>query len=92
LAVKDPDADVRSAALEALANYPEAGNDKLFAAATQAGAPRERSRAQAARVRLAETLYWAGETADARAIYQSIVDDPADGPWKKAAREGLKRV
>ncbi|MBS0207861.1 MAG: HEAT repeat domain-containing protein [Planctomycetes bacterium] len=90
-ALKDSDPTVRLAALEALASFPEAGNDKLFAAATQSGTPREQARAWAARVRLAETLYWAGETRDAMTIYQRIADDPAEGPWRKAARVALER-
>jgi HEAT repeat protein len=82
----DPDPEVHLAALEGLANFPEAANDKLFVAATQTGTPRERSRAQAARVRLAETLHGFGEAQAAGAIYRSIAADAAEGPWKRAAR------
>jgi len=85
LAAEDPDSEVRSAALDGLANFPEVTNDKWIVAATQTGTPRERSRAQAARVRLADTLYWFGETKSAAAIYQSIAADSPAGPWKRAA-------
>ncbi len=83
---KDPDPEVRLAALEGLANFPEATNDTLFVAATQTGTPRERGRAQAARIRLAETLHGFGEMQAAATIYRSIASDAAEGPWKRAAR------
>jgi hypothetical protein len=85
LAAENPDSEVRMAALDGLANFPEVTNDKWIVAATRTGTPRERSRAEAARVRLAETLYWFGETESAAAIYQSIAADSPAGPWKRAA-------
>jgi hypothetical protein len=88
-AAKDPDLEIRVAALEGLAHFPESEHDKLFVEATQLDLPRHRARAQKARVRFAETLRLAGESEAARAIYQSIESTPADGPWKKAARIGL---
>jgi HEAT repeat protein len=85
LATQDADPEVRLAALEGLANFPDAANDKLFVAATQTGTPRERMRAQRARLRLAETLYLAGENGLADAICQAIAADPSAGPCGRAA-------
>ena len=90
LATQDPDAEVRLAALEGLANFPEASRDKLFVAATQEGTPRQRARAEKARVRLAETLHLAGENELAEAIYAAIAADTADGPWKRAAHPPVR--
>jgi HEAT repeat protein len=86
---KDPDLEIRLTALEGLAHFPEADNDKLFVEATKLDSPRYSARAQKARVRLAETLRFAGEAEAATAIYQSIDSTAPDGPWKKAARIAL---
>jgi hypothetical protein len=88
----DPENEVRLAAIEGLARFPEAANDKLIVAATQSGSRRDKARAQHARVRLAETLRNAGEKRDAAAIYQAIASDPSDGPWKMAARRALEQM
>ena len=44
----DPDGDVRLAAVEGLAHFPEANLDPTIEAATNTGTPRERARAQRA--------------------------------------------
>jgi len=85
LAAEDPDPEVCLAALDGLASFPEPTNDIWIVAGTRTGTPRERGRAEAARVRLAETLYWFGETQSAAAIYQSIATESPAGPWKRAA-------
>ena len=88
----DADAGVRLAAVEALANSPEPSNDQPIVAATKAGSPRQRARAQKARVRLADTLRVAGKKEAAIAIYKAIIANDAAEPQKKAARLALERL
>jgi HEAT repeat protein len=88
----DSDPEIRLAAVEGLANFPEAANDAAIAAATRTGSKRERVRAQKARVRLVETLRLAGEKGAALTVTQAIVADPMDGPWKTAARRAGGRL
>ena len=44
------EAEVRLAAIEGLANFPEDASDKLIVAATKVGSPHDQARAQKARV------------------------------------------
>ncbi|HEX3657955.1 MAG TPA: hypothetical protein VHV55_19355 [Pirellulales bacterium] len=87
----DPDLEIRLAALEGLANFPEVDNDKHFVAATQLASPRYRARAFKARIRFAETLRRSGEPENAAVIYQSIASAMPVGPWTIAARIGLEK-
>ena len=89
-AAGDPDSEVRLAAIEGLANFPEFFADQQIAEAARLASPRETPRIQKARVRLAETFRFAGRKQAAAAIYQSILSDAPDGPWKVAARRGLE--
>lgn len=91
-AAGDADNEVRLAAVEALASFPEPSNDDAIAAATKNGLPRDRARAQKARVRLAETLRLAGNKNAAIAIYKTIIANDADEPQKKAARLALEQL
>ena len=91
-AAGDPDPDVRLAAIEGLANFPEFFADKQIADAARTASPREIPRIQKARVRMAETFRFAGQKQAAAAVYQSILSDATDGPWKVAARHGLETL
>jgi HEAT repeat protein len=90
IASGDPDPDMQIAAVEALANYPDRGNDDLIYKMTQNSDPATRSRARKARVRLAATLLKAGNKTAARAIYTDIKSGGADPAQIKAAEIGLK--
>lgn len=91
-ATADGDNEVRLAAVEALANFAEPSNDEPIVAATKTGLPRERTRAQKARVRLADSLRLAGKKDAAVAIYKAIMANDADEPQKKAARLALEQL
>jgi HEAT repeat protein len=88
----DPNPEVRLAAVEALANAPEASNDDPIAAAGRTDSPRGKSRANKARIRLAETLRNAGNKPAAIAIYRSVASSDADAPQKKAAQRALDQL
>ena len=88
----EPNPEVRLAAVEALANLPEASNDDAITAAVQTGSPRGKARANKARIRPAETLRHAGNKPAAIAIYRSVAASDADEPQKKAARLALERL
>lgn len=91
-AAADADTEVKLAAIEALANFPEPSNDEPIVAATKTGLPRERNRAQKARVRLADSLRLAGKKDAAVAVYKAIIATDADEPQKKAARLALEQL
>jgi hypothetical protein len=75
-AERHPDPQVRLAALEGLANFPEPGNDALLQAVVKTGAPAEQARMQHARLRLAGTLRTFGELAAAQGIERSVAEVP----------------
>jgi hypothetical protein len=87
----DDDVEVRTAAAEALANFPEPTSDAVLAAVLKFGepSPRIRERLLRARLRLAETLVKAGQVDAGKAIYQAMVNDGGDGPQIKAAKRAL---
>jgi len=92
LAMNDPEAEVRIAAVEALSKIPEAGSDSSFVQVAKSECPCTRSRANKARVRLAETLRLAGQKEAAARIYRAIERSDADAAQKKAAELGLKAL
>lgn len=79
-AAGDPQAAVRSAALTALAAFPDPSLDSIL----------ESNNAHVARARLAEMLRAAGNEAAAQRIYKSMLGGNAPEAQKKAARIGLK--
>jgi len=89
-ATGDNDPEVRQAAVEALANFPDPANDAIIAKMARCDCRKTRARAIKARVRLAETLNNAGQKGAARQIYRAIQGSNADAPQKKAAGIGLK--
>lgn len=96
-AALDEDVEVRNAAAEALAAFPDPGHDQVLAAVLKFGqpSPRTRTRLVRARLRLAETLAGAGKKDDARRIYQALVDEGSpetDGPQIAAARRALAEL
>jgi HEAT repeat protein len=88
-AVEDPQGEVRLAALEALADFPEPSHDPLLEKSTRAEAAEERRRAHTARARLAETLRASGRKAAAERLYRAILASGAPESQKKAARLAL---
>ena len=88
-AARDLQFEVRIAAIEGLADYPEPSHDAIIAKSTEAELPEERRRAHVARARLAETLRASGNNTAAERIYKAIEASQADEPQKKAARLGL---
>ncbi len=89
-ATDDSDDEVRIAAVEGLSYFADPGNDAVIAHAAADECPRIRTRAQKARVRLAEQLQRAGQAAAAAKIYHAIQSGNADQPQKTAAALGLK--
>ena len=88
-AAEDPQPEVRTAALYALADLPDASHDAILDKATRVGDPAERRKVHIARVRLAETLRASGNKQAADRVYKSILSSNADEPQKKAARLAL---
>jgi hypothetical protein len=72
LAAREADPDVRLAAIDGAARFPEPAIDDVLARLTREGTPRERARALVARVRLADTLRSFGDTTAAAAIERDI--------------------
>ncbi|MEW5979254.1 MAG: HEAT repeat domain-containing protein [Acidobacteriota bacterium] len=91
-ATSDRDAEVRVAAAEALANFPDAENDVFIIKAANSGSAAEKNRAYRSRLRLAETLRLAGNKAAAGQIYRAVSASDAETPQKKAAQIGLKAL
>jgi hypothetical protein len=91
-AASDREAEVRLAAVEALANFPEPGNDAIMIKALLPSTLEAQRRASRARLRLAETLRKAGNRTAAMQIYQAIRSSQADAPQKTAAEIGLKSL
>lgn len=92
----DPNIEVRLAAVEALAKYPDPSLDSVMMAALNTRedeAPaRVLRRLGKARIRLAETLITAGQKSAGKRIYQAILKGPAEEPQKKAARMNLQQL
>ncbi len=89
-AAGEPSPEIRLAAVEALANIPDAANDAAMALAAKMTAHRAKARTAKARIRLAEKLLEKGDKAAAKRIYDAI---PADLPaQRKAADLGAKRA
>jgi HEAT repeat protein len=91
-AASDREADVRLAAVEALANFPEPTNDAIIIKVLLPGTLEAQRRASRARLRLAETLRKAGNRTAAMQIYTAIRSGEAEAPQKKAAEIGLKSL
>jgi len=88
----DSDPEVRMAAVEALATFPEPANEDVMVKAADSDCKCIRSRAQKARVRLAETLVKHDKLEEAKNIYKAILaGDTGEAP-KKAARIGLDLI
>ena len=88
-AAADRQAEVRLAALLALADFPEPSHDEILAKAAGSASPEERRTAFVARVRLAATLQASGNTQAAGRILKAVLASDAPEPQKKAARLAL---
>ena len=88
-AAEDPQPEVRMAALEALADLPDAAHDGIIERGTRSVLAEERRRAHIARARLAATLRASGDRQGAARIYNAILASDAGEPQKKAARLAL---
>ena len=85
--------EIRLAALEALANQPEAASDALITAAMATEtAPRAKKRLAKARIRLGDRLLSAGNREAAKAIFQEVAASAADQPQKDAAARALAEI
>jgi hypothetical protein len=89
-AARDPQVEIRIAALQGLANIPEPAHDGIIAEATLAASPNERRTAHVARARLAANLQSAGNGPAAERIYRAILAADSPEPQKKAARLALR--
>jgi HEAT repeat protein len=88
-AAQDPHAEVRTAAMNALAALPDPAHDEILEKAARSDDPEERRAASIARIRLAVSLTAAGNRQAAVRIYKSVLESEAAEPQKKAARLGL---
>ncbi len=88
-AAEDSQPEVRMAALEALADLPDAAHDVPIERGTRSASEEERRRAHITRARLAETLRASGDRQGAARICQAILASDAPEPQKKAARLAL---
>ena len=91
-AAEDPQFEVRIAAIEGLADFPEPSHDAVIARSTEAESPEERHRAHVARARLAETLRTSGHTRAAERVCEAILASGAEDPQKRAAQLTLARL
>ena len=89
-AAADPQAEVRLAALQGLADFPDPAHEAILEKAIRAAPAEERRVAHVARARLAETLRTAGNVAAAERIYRAILAGDGPEPQKKAARLALR--
>ncbi|UCD27831.1 MAG: HEAT repeat domain-containing protein [Planctomycetota bacterium] len=89
-ATEDPEAQVRIAAVEALANFPEPANDTIIAQAANSDCKHMKAAAHKARVRLAETLRNTDKKSHAVKVYNAILSSNASQIQKKAAKLGLE--
>jgi hypothetical protein len=91
---QDTDPHVQLAAIEALANHPDAAHDTVItaAAAQRIADRRAGKRVARARLRLAEGLVRAGQKDAARKIYADVAASSSDEAQKKAAAAGLKNL
>jgi HEAT repeat protein len=91
LAAEEHEPEVRLAALEALANHPEASSDSLFAQALDAGG--QQPRVLKARVRLGDTLLKAGQRDAAKFVFEAVAKYPhGKGPQQAAAQRALEEI
>lgn len=88
-AAKDPQLEVRLAALDGLANVPDPSHDTALEEATRSSNAEESRKAHIARIRLAGTLRASGNRQAAERIYQSVLTSTAGEPQKRAARLAL---
>ncbi len=90
----DHDEEVRLASAEALANLPAVESDQVFDAVLKIGqpSPPAKRRLVKARLRLAEGLVRAGQSAAGKKIYEAIVAQGADPPQVEAAQSALKAL
>jgi hypothetical protein len=79
-AADDPQPEVRMAALETLADWPDPAHDALIERGTCSGFAEERRRAHIARVRLAAALAACGDEPGAARIYKAILASDAEEP------------
>jgi len=76
LAAHEVDPEVRLAAIDGAARFPEPSIDDVLARLAREGTPAERARAVVARVRLADTLRGFGDTTAADAIHRDLARPP----------------
>lgn len=90
----DPNIEVRLAAVEALAHFPDPTADGVMKSAMSPGGENGRvnQRLVRARIQLAETLVAAGQKDAGLRIFRSIVAGKSDETQKKAARAGLQHL
>jgi len=84
-----PQTDVRIAAIEGLAGYPEPSHDAIISKALSSENAEERQRAHVARARIAAVLKAANKQQAAAKISNAILASDAPGPQKTSARRTL---
>jgi HEAT repeat protein len=93
---KDVNEEVRLAAVEALADHADPAGDAPIVAVIEGKenpvSPRGQARAVKARLRLARNLAQANQKAEAKKVYQSVLDGKPAGPQGKAAQAGLDAI
>jgi HEAT repeat protein len=85
----DPQTEVRIAALEALAGFPDPSLDAILSKATSSEHPEEKRRAHVARARLAAVLRNANDRSAADRVCNSILASDAPDPQKNSAKRTL---
>jgi HEAT repeat protein len=85
----DPQTEVRTAALEALADVPDPSLDTILSKATTSENPEEKQRAHVARAKLAATLKKANNKSAADRVCNSILASDAPDPQKNSAKRTL---
>jgi hypothetical protein len=91
-AATDQQAEVRTAAWLALADFPDPVHDAVLENVIRNAPAEERRVAHIGRVRLAETLRSAGSRSAAERIYRAVLAGDAPEPHKKAARLALQKL
>lgn len=88
-ATNDPNAEVRVAVAEALANHADPDVEAAIRAVLKSGlSPQDMLRVQKCLVRLGATLADAGKKADAKRVYQAVAADGPE-PQRAAAKRAL---
>lgn len=89
-----PDARIRMAAADALANFKEPGHDAIIAAAftTSGGPTQPHANVNRTRLRLASRLAQAGDGGSARRAFESVLSNSPTAAQKKAAGIGLQKL